>query len=295
MEKTTSLGKIQSFVGDIDAHQLAFVESFLSEKMALFMPVGGYCGYSVTKNHTHPCSMFTIHFDDLGEIEFGGEIYQSQPDTTFFLSPGVPHHELTTNRPARFLALFLSEKLLEEVYRKYEQQKKLPIAAIFPTPEGLLESLKAFMQESRSTFPQKEEILEGIVLRVVHILVRMLLGVDERQDHPQQITENFRINRVVEYIYRNLDQKITLEGLAAHAHFSVSHFSQLFRRETGESPHRYLLLTRLHHARRLLKEGKLNLTEIALECGFSGSSHLSSAFRKEFGVSPSGYRKKRKI
>jgi len=295
MSNVVILPGVKRFIGDVDAGQLTFVESFLCEKMALFMPVGGYCGYSITKDHTHPCPMFTVHFDDLGEMELDGEIYSSRPDTTFFLASEVPHQELTTRRPARFLALFLPGELLDEVCAKYGHQKELPVAAVFPTPDGLLESLKAFMEESQSSFPGKEEVLQGITLRVVHILVRMLLGIEKRENHPEQITENFRINRVVEYIYKKIDQKITLEELASHAHLSISHFSQMFRKETGESPHRYLLLTRLHHARRLLKEGKLNLTEIALGCGFSGSSHFSTAFRKEFRVSPSEYRKKRKI
>ncbi|MBR9904309.1 MAG: helix-turn-helix domain-containing protein, partial [Gammaproteobacteria bacterium] len=59
-------------------------------------------------------------------------------------------------------------------------------------------------------------------------------------------------------------------------------------------PHRYVLNRRLTRARHLLVESFLNMTEIALQCGFGSSSHFSNRFRAETGVSPTEYRAKQR-
>lgn len=297
MEHSTDMELMRSFVGDIQQEQLAFVDCFLSNKLALFMPVGGYCGYSISRDHTHPVPMFTVHFDDLGLIEFNGKIYRSIPDHTFYLAEGLPHHELEGDRPARFLALFVRKEIIEKIARQYGlNPDELPSTEMYSTPGVLVESLKGFIEEYRLGLPGKEEVLDGIALRVYHILVRMMFRLfDESGFRKEAMTHNFLVNRVIEHIYKHLSEKIKLEELAFLAGISVSHFTQVFKNETGETPHRYIMMTRLQQARRLLLEGKQNLTEVALECGFSSSAHLSFAFQKEFSISPSQYRKTNRL
>jgi AraC family transcriptional regulator len=57
------------------------------------------------------------------------------------------------------------------------------------------------------------------------------------------------------------------------------------------SPHRYLLVHRINRAKEMIKDQKLTLTQIALECGFGGSSQFSVVFKRIAGVSPSEYRR----
>ncbi|MDH5718261.1 MAG: AraC family transcriptional regulator [Spirochaetia bacterium] len=296
MKKTRSIDiqKIKSFVGEIEENELTFVEKFVSEDMAVFMPAGGYCGYSITKDHVHPTVMFTVHFDDLGMIELNGEVFSSKPNTIFFLRENMPHHELISKRPSRFLALFVPFEFLQKIAALYNRSfKDLAASNLFSTPPRLLDSIKVFTEEVKNEAPGKKDIIYGISLRITHILIRMLFEINlDQSKKTETITENFHVNQTIDYIYKNLSKKITVEELASIAHLSVSHFSQIFRRETKESPHRYLLITRLNQSQRLIKEGKLNFTEIAYECGFSSSSHFAAAFQKEFSISPSDFRKK---
>jgi len=285
---------IESLAGDIKPDDLHYVESFVTKEIAVFLPVGGYCGYSITENHTHPGAMFTIHFDNLGLMSLNSQLYRSKPDTTFYLPPMIPHHEIADQRPSRFIAMFISENLLQEICNEYGLPgDQLQAPRLFQTPHTLLDTIKLFMEETRSNYPGQKRVLEGITLRIIHILVRTLCNIEtEKSINPELITENFRINRVLNYIHENLAEKITIEQLASIAHLSPSHFAQIFRRETKETPHRYLLLTRLLHSQKLILEGKLNLTEIAYQCGFSSSSHFTTAFQKEFSLSPSDFKKR---
>lgn len=72
--------------------------------------------------------------------------------------------------------------------------------------------------------------------------------------------------------------------------FSQSHFSRLFKQNTGEVFSRYLAKVRLEHAIVLLSNTDKSIDEIAYECGFNSTSYFSYAFKKEFLVSPLKYR-----
>jgi transcriptional regulator GlxA family with amidase domain len=83
----------------------------------------------------------------------------------------------------------------------------------------------------------------------------------------------------------------TLAELARECGVSVSHFTRAFRHSTGVSPHQWLLAQRISKARSLIAGATLNMSEIALECGFSSQSHLSAAFTASLGISPREYRR----
>ena len=101
-----------------------------------------------------------------------------------------------------------------------------------------------------------------------------------------------RLRLVVDYIHDNLARPITLWELAKVAGVSVRHFERAFRQATGVPPHAYVLQKRLASARELLlSQPVLSIEEIAARTGFSSSSHLASAFRRQSGLTPSTFRR----
>jgi AraC family transcriptional regulator len=78
----------------------------------------------------------------------------------------------------------------------------------------------------------------------------------------------------------------TLAALADATGYSKAQFVRLFRRSTGTSPHRYVLLRRLDRARHLILTTTMPLAEVASEAGFSSQSHLNSAFVRRYGHTP---------
>lgn len=94
----------------------------------------------------------------------------------------------------------------------------------------------------------------------------------------------------MEFIEHHLNQPLTLTDMAEVTGLSDFHFARMFKQATGFPPHRYVLHRRLTRARHLLAETLLNMTEIALRCGFGSSSHFSNRFRAEAGISPTEYR-----
>ncbi|MGH9837816.1 MAG: helix-turn-helix domain-containing protein [Blastocatellia bacterium] len=98
-----------------------------------------------------------------------------------------------------------------------------------------------------------------------------------------------RINRVIRAIIRSPGEDWTTQTLAGLAGISAFHFHRAFRALTGETMFAFLQRRRLLRTIELMHEGRFNLTEIALECGFDSGSSLSRAFRKHFHCSPSQY------
>jgi AraC family transcriptional regulator len=100
----------------------------------------------------------------------------------------------------------------------------------------------------------------------------------------------WRLRRVIEYVDAHLDQDLSLAELAAVAEFSPSHFKALFKQAVGVPVHRFVLERRVERARLRLLEGRLSITEIALEAGFAHPSHMARWMRRLLGRGPSQVR-----
>ncbi|MEX0273046.1 MAG: GyrI-like domain-containing protein, partial [Flavobacteriaceae bacterium] len=88
---------------------------------------------------------------------------------------------------------------------------------------------------------------------------------------------------------------IPLEELAGVACFSPYHFHRIFVAVTGESVNGDTNRIRLEKVARVLRFSKKSIATIAYECGFSSPATLSRSFKHYFGVSPSIYRKHKKV
>lgn len=99
------------------------------------------------------------------------------------------------------------------------------------------------------------------------------------------------LRRVREYIDAHLEGDLSLKTLAQIAGLSISHFARAFKKTEGMTPHAYVLERRLAHARKLLLETKLSLSEIAFAVGFADQSHFARRFRRQIGVAPNEFRR----
>ncbi|MCC6993344.1 MAG: helix-turn-helix transcriptional regulator [Deltaproteobacteria bacterium] len=85
---------------------------------------------------------------------------------------------------------------------------------------------------------------------------------------------------------------LSLADLATTVGLSPFHFVRLFKRQTGVTPYRFLVQTRLRHAIALLRDTALPVTEIAYDVGFGDLSNFINAFTREVGCSPGRFRRR---
>src|SRR5262249_55562462 len=91
--------------------------------------------------------------------------------------------------------------------------------------------------------------------------------------------------RDLETTISNLGEPIEVAALAKIAGRSPFHFSRVFSRSVGVSPHRYIVHLRLQRALELVRSGEAGLAEVAVRTGFADQSHLWRWVRRVHGVS----------
>ena len=120
-----------------------------------------------------------------------------------------------------------------------------------------------------------------------HALIPLL---DNKFDSVPITNETVRL--AIEYIQDNIQNNLNVESVAKKFGFTALKFNRLFSKETGTPPSVYINFARLNKGARLLLETDLSINEVSAACGFENQFYFHNRFKKFFGISPSGYRKK---
>ncbi len=150
----------------------------------------------------------------------------------------------------------------------------------------LLQEIYNVYQEKASGF---EMVIEGCFFQLWGYL---FLNMPE----PEEISSIYRHNlnmmkEMMSYIQSNYRDKMTLADIAKAGNVAPSTCSADFKKYLQRTPMEYVKEVRLSNAKILLTETDLTITEIAHQCGFSGSSYFTETFRGQLGCTPREYRK----
>jgi AraC family transcriptional regulator len=156
------------------------------------------------------------------------------------------------------------------------------IGCLFGYDQALLDLARTLALESTADYPNGPlfwnevagDFIDNLLARYISEVptqVRGMLG--------KTVLERLR-----DYIIAHLDEPIQVAALASVAGRSPFHFSRVFTRSVGLTPHRYVLYLRVQRATELVRHRKLGLAEIAARTGFADQSHLSRWVRRVHGV-----------
>jgi AraC-like DNA-binding protein len=98
-----------------------------------------------------------------------------------------------------------------------------------------------------------------------------------------------RVEKVIALLREKLGEPPSLEELGRVAGCSSFHLSRTFSTTTGMTIPQYLRQLRMERAGELLRSGKFNVTEAAMEVGYSSLGHFSQVFHETFGCCPGLY------
>lgn len=119
-----------------------------------------------------------------------------------------------------------------------------------------------------------------------------MAGMDiETDDTLTRIDYKRRVYKAMNHISRNIDRDLSLTELADIAAFSPFHFHRIFKAIVGENVAEFSRRLRMDLAvNRLLADPEKDVGSIASSCGYSSPQNFAKAFKKAYGVSPTGFR-----
>ena len=101
---------------------------------------------------------------------------------------------------------------------------------------------------------------------------------------------DWRVKHIIRVIEENHRGEFSEQAMSRSVNLSPSRLRDLFKKETGLSPMRYVRRLRLKKAETLLRTSFLSIKEVIFQSGAGDASHFVRAFKKEYGVTPSAFR-----
>ena len=178
------------------------------------------------------------------------------------------------------IATSLNEKSFDRVDRPF-------CHAAAPVDQQLYLAQRAFFTRLEKGTIGKLEAEETIISLVTAVLASADEHKSSRSIHDEAHVD--LVERAKASLSRNLTTKQSLSDLALDVGVSPFHLCRVFHEHTAQTLHAFRTDLRLRKAVELLGE-RVDLSRIALECGFSSHSHFTSSMRARFGSTPSAVR-----
>lgn len=124
-----------------------------------------------------------------------------------------------------------------------------------------------------------------------HFLASMrFLGQFRRAKPCDSLNSLNIVDAAIHYMQENIENRITLQNVLDYVGYSQSHFSSLFKKQTGQSPLAYFNQLKIDYACKLLQETDLKMNQICYKIGIEDPFYFSRLFSKAKGMSPTVFR-----
>jgi AraC family transcriptional regulator len=216
-----------------------------------------------------------------------------QPGIASILPMGFAEAECEIVSPVECLHIFLAPRVTAaSALADFDIDPSRTEMVRAEVSDPLLKEVAAVLHDiiSRPPEPTDRLFIEGASSMLAAHLVSRYSNITPRPAPRSPSLSYEKLKRVLDLVDCRFAEEIGLDELAAEACLSPFHFSRLFQKATGFSPHRYVTERRVREAKSKLAEGRRSLVEIALESGFGSQGNFIRIFRKNTGLTPGQFR-----
>ena len=232
-------------------------------------------------------------------VSISGENYIGKPGDTFVVSPGNLHFMgsqtgnvdyFTFLFPLKYISFrtddILDDKLLEPLNSGHLMISPEIEDTVKEQCEQLVEIYGVKKEESQS------KITAQIKTKI--ILLQFILELWKKGFIVENDTggKNTVEKEMVSYIQQNFTGKILLKEFGEQFHLSEKYISRYFKEHFHITISQYVTYLRLEHAKQLLQDTDIPVTEVAMQSGYQNVSYFIRSFKKTYGMSPLKYRNK---
>lgn len=128
------------------------------------------------------------------------------------------------------------------------------------------------------------------VSSLLHYYLASMRYINFYRQTDKNTANDSMVAAAIHYMKENIEKHLTLDDLAKYTGYSLTHFSSLFKRQTGESPLTYFNRLKIEVSCQMLNETDMHINQICHKVGISDCYYFSRLFRRIIGVSPRTYR-----
>jgi len=234
-------------------------------------------------------------------------------DSYLVLNPGQSYSiTIDAPKPLESFCIFFAEGLAEEVCRSLVTKS----ASLLDAPESPRVAPVHFFERTyphdevltpallhlRAGLPRRQDD-RGWLNEQLHFILQRLLQVHQQVSAEAETLPYLRaatreelyrrLHRAKDYITALFNRPVTLDEMAQVACLSPNHFLRTFKQAFAQTPHQFVTQLRLDHARRLLAQTGLSVTEIGAMVGFESLGSFSWLFARRVGMSPENFRRRK--
>ena len=231
-------------------------------------------------------------------VNISGENYIGKPGDAFVVSPGNLHFMgsqtgtvdyFTFLFPLKYIAFRTDDMLDDKLIEPLNSGHLMISPEIKDTVKEQCEQLAGVYaaeideSEPKITGQIRKKI---ILLQFIHELWKKGFIVENDTTGRNTVEKE-----MVSYIQQNYTGKILLREFGEQFHLSEKYISRYFKEHFHITLSQYVTYLRLEHAKQMLQETDISVTEVAMQSGYQNISYFIRSFKKTYGVSPLKYRK----
>ena len=238
--------------------------------------------------HRHTCLEITVCERGSVKFDMDGRTWVLLPGMVFVTQPGDVHRLRSNARGSVLHWMFFEPPGKSKAVLGLSPRESAMLAKrlcglnhrLYRLPADVQQILPQLMAD----FGDSADTLRGVRLRTGTL--RFLLALADASPVSGVDAATSRIRTLMARMCRKPEINYPQDALVAETRLSASTIATLFKRETGMTPHEFLVTCRIRKAVDLLKSSDTPITRLALALGFSSSQHFAARFRRETGQTP---------
>lgn len=231
-------------------------------------------------------------------VSISGESYIGKTGEAFVVSPGNLHlmgaqtgtvDYYTFLFPLKYISFRTDDMLDEKLLEPLNSGHLMICPRVKDTAKELCEQLIEIYMAKKD----ESESKIATQVRTKIILLQFILEMWKKGFVIENDTSgrNTVEKEMVSYIQQNFTGKISLREFGEQFHLSEKYISRYFKEHFHITLSQYVTYLRLEHAKQLLQDTDIPVTDVAMQSGYQNVSYFIRSFQKAYAVSPLKYRK----